>query len=390
MMMQINNNHKKICFVSTITNSLIFFMSPHVLELSKTYVITLVARGDASELGGVLSKQVAFQPLNIERDISPWRDFLALIKLITIFHKHKFDCVHSLTPKAGLLSMIAARFAGVPVRVHTFTGQVWVSKTGIIRWLLKQLDKILIWAATDLLADGHEQVDFLVHEGISSAGRIKVLANGSICGVDTTRFSPNETMRKALRSRFQIPQEGVVVLYLGRLKRDKGVEDLCSAFNLVAKSDPSVFLMVVGQDEDSLEERVSEVAIKFPGRVHRVVGVTQTPQHFMAASDIFCLPSHREGLNVTLLESASMSLPAVASRIYGVTEVVVDGETGMLHEQKNITDLAAKLQKIAADREMRIKLGVAARKRVMMLYPQTLVVQAMSTFYANKLNTKRS
>lgn len=384
-MEQLDLNPKKLCFVTTITNSLNFFMAPHIMELSNAHDITLMARGAASELAGLLSKRVAFQPLKIERDISLLRDFLALITLIKLFHKHKFDCVHSLTPKAGLLAMVAARVTGVPVRVHTFTGQVWVSKTGFSRWLLKHLDMVMVWAATDLLADGFEQVDFLVNEGVVLPAQIKVLANGSICGVDSERFAPNESIRKLIRSRFQISDEDVVVLYLGRLKRDKGVDDLCAAIEVLADSNPNVHLLLVGPDEDGLEGEVSDIAIKFQGRVHRVADVTQTPEHFMAASDIFCLPSHREGLNVTLLESASMSVPAVASRIYGVTEVVVDGETGILHEQRNIADLAAALQKMVASSELRLRMGVAARERVLRLFPQSLVVKALSDFYANKL-----
>lgn len=384
-MEQLDLKPKKFCFVTTITNSLNFFLAPHIGELSKAHDITLMAHGAASELTVVLSERVAFQPLKIDREISPLRDFLTLITLIKLFHKYKFYCVHSLTPKAGLLAMVAAHVAGVPVRVHTFTGQVWVNKTGFSRWLLKRLDKVMAWAATDLLADGFEQVDFLVNEGVVRPGQIKVLGNGSICGVDPERFAPNASTRKRIRCRFQIPDEGVVILYLGRLKRDKGVDDLCAAFEILADSNPNVHLLLVGPDEDGLEDRVCEIAIKFPGRVHREAGVTQTPEHFMAASDIFCLPSHREGLNVTLLESASMSLPAVASRIYGVTEVVVDGETGLLHEQKNIADLAAALQKMATSSELRLRLGVAARERVLRLFPQTLVVKAMSNFYISKL-----
>lgn len=376
---------KKLCFVATITNSLKFFMAPHVLALSKAHDITLVARGEVSELAVMLSDSVSFQPLEIEREISPLRDFLALLTLIKLFHKRKFDCVHSITPKAGLLAMVAARMAGVPVRVHTFTGQVWVNKTGFNRWLLKHLDKVMVWAATDVFADGFGQADFLVSEGVVQIDQIKVLANGSICGVDTERFSPNESMRKQIRSRFRIADEGVVVLYLGRLKRDKGVTDLCAAFERVAGLNPNLQLLVIGPDEEGLEDCVSQIALKFPGRVHREKGVTQTPEHFMAASDIFCLPSYREGLNVTLLESSSMTLPAVASRIYGVTDVVVDGETGLLHEPANIASLAEALQKMAASKELRLKMGLAARERVLRIFSRVLVVKAMSNFYASKL-----
>ncbi len=360
-------------------------MGPHVVELSKAHDITLLARGDASELVALSNDRVVFQPLNIEREISPIQDFLTLLTLIKLFRRHKFDCVHSIMPKAGLLAMVAARVAGVPVRVHTFTGQVWVNKTGFRRWLLKQLDKVMVWAATDLISDGFGQADFLIDEGVVRNDQIRVLGNGSTCGVDSARFAPNESIRKKIRRKFHIADEAIVILYLGRIKRDKGVTDLCAAFEIVADLNPWVQLLVVGPDEEGLEECVNQIAIKFPERVHREEGVTQTPEHFMAASDIFCLPSYREGLNVTLLEASSMTLPTVASRIYGVTEVVIDGETGLLHEKGNVINLVAALQKMVTNRELRIRLGMAARERVAKLFSQVLVVKVMSKFYSSKL-----
>src|SRR3989338_5941235 len=157
---------KKICFVTAVPATITAFMRAHINMLRADYDVTLVSSGSAEDLTGLLGTNVIFIPLPIERKISLKKDIVALFQLWCLFKKEKFDSVHSITPKAGLLSMVAARLAGVPLRFHTFTGQVWATQHGYHRLLLKCMDMILARSATQLFADSHSQRLFLIDNHI--------------------------------------------------------------------------------------------------------------------------------------------------------------------------------------------------------------------------------
>ena len=169
--------------------SLNLFMQPHVEMLAEQYDVTLIANGAVEEFLMAKEWGVHVVPVAIARDIQPIQDLSALLALMRIFKSAHFDAVHSITPKAGLLSMLAATLTGVPIRIHTFTGQVWATKNGWVRKGLKALDKLIVWCATSLLTDSNSQKDFLVNEGIVRQDKIKVLGQGSVAGVDVLRIS---------------------------------------------------------------------------------------------------------------------------------------------------------------------------------------------------------
>ncbi len=225
-------NH--ICVVATVPFAMRVFMGPHLAALACIYDITIVTSDNSNELLGLCGRNVRVVPILIERKISLGKDLRALFKLWRVFRKEHFDAVHSITPKAGMLAMLAARLAGVRIRLHTFTGQVWVTQAGLKALLLKTLDRVLAANATHLLADSHSQRRFLIANGITRASVIEVLAEGSLVGVDIERFAFSDSARKRIRSGNHIPEGDVVFMYLGRLNRDKGVIDLLHAFAEVA------------------------------------------------------------------------------------------------------------------------------------------------------------
>ena len=166
-------------------------------------------------------------PVKIERKISLLNDVKALFNLYRIFKKEKFDIVHSIMPKSGFLSMLAGFFARVPVRVHTFTGQVWKNSAGIKRFILKTMDKILAICATHILVDSPSQREFLISEGVVSREKSSVIGNGSMCGVDEKKFYFDEEARRSIRKTLGIASDDIVFFFLGRMNRDKGILDSC-------------------------------------------------------------------------------------------------------------------------------------------------------------------
>ncbi|HTB80552.1 MAG TPA: glycosyltransferase family 4 protein [Opitutaceae bacterium] len=375
-----NADRRRICFVATIPFAINVFLRAHINVLRAKYDVVLVANGSAENLPGLLDTQVSFMPLKIERKISIKSDVLALIQLWRLFREEEFDSVHSIMPKSGLLSMIAARLAGVKFRLHTFTGQVWANKTGFSRWVLKFLDRILAKNATYILADSHSQRDFLINNNIVASGKIGVLADGSFAGVDLERFVFSEGAREEIRRSHCIPHEAITFIFLGRLNRDKGLADLARAFATAAVRDPRIHLMIVGFDDGGFDEDWAKLGQQFVGRVHRA-GFTDRPEKFLSAADVFCLPSYREGFGSVLIEAAAVGLPAIASRIYGITDAVEDGVTGILHQPASDREIAEAMLLLASDDRLRRKMGDAARSRAVEKFSEARVTMAFFNFY---------
>ncbi|WP_412070417.1 glycosyltransferase [Rubrivirga sp. IMCC43871] len=376
----------RVCFVVASETTAKAFLLGHLRALSERYDLTLVANTDDTALLAKAGIRGTVVPVRIERPIDLRSDLAALLRLRALFRHEAFDAVHSVTPKAGLLAMTAAALAGVPVRTHTFTGQVWATRAGPMRTLLKAIDRLTARSATHVLADSRSQLDFLVAEGVVARDNGDVLANGSIAGVDTARFAPDPETRARIRAEHGIGPDDVAFLFLGRLSRDKGVADLARAFVGAAASRPNIQVLVVGPDEDGLRAEIEDVTGPVRERV-RFVGFTPAPETFMAAVDVFCLPSYREGFGSVVIEAAAVGIPAIASRIYGVVDAVEEGVSGLLHEPRDIAGLRAHIEALADDPDERRRLGRQARERALDLFGSERVVAALVGYYGERLPT---
>lgn len=366
----------RICYVVSSEITVKAFLLEHIRAAADRHEVTVVANsGDRGALRA-LGVPVDITPAAIERRIAPLADLSALFALIGLFRRSRFDLVHSVTPKAGLLAALAGAAARVPVRIHTFTGQVWATRQGPGRWLLKRIDGVTAAFCTHVLADSGSQRDFLVREGVVPAGKIQVLAQGSVCGVDGARFRPDAEARGRIRAEWGVPADAVLFLYLGRLSRDKGLLDLARAFSEV----PGAWLGCVGPDEEGLTEEIRSACGPNASRL-RFVGYTSEAQVFMAAADVFMLPSYREGFGSTVIEAAACGVPAIASRIYGLTDAVVDGETGFLVPPRDPAALAVRMRELAANEQLRQHMGAAARARALKDFSMRALTQATMAYY---------
>lgn len=345
------------------------------------YKVSVVANtGD----DGFLRRQglsVVFHPVAIVRTMSPWRDALALLSLVRLFRAERFEIVHSVSPKAGMLAMLAARIACVPHCVHTFTGQVWVTLSGVKRWAFKQADCLLARLTTRALVDSPSQRDFLIEEGVLSAEKAEIIGMGSICGVDGGRFRPDFQIRRELRCKLGIPQAAPLLLFLGRLTLDKGMLDLAKAFVRLAEKFPEVQILFVGPDEGGIVRQISNICEAAYQKVH-FVDYTDLPEYFMAAADIFCLPSYREGFGMAIIEAAAAGIPAVASCIYGVTDAVVDEFTGLLHPPGDVDAIVQQLSELLSNPERCREMGARARKRVQADFSHEESSRGLLNFYS--------
>lgn len=374
----------RICIVLTSPFAYESFIRPHAEWLARDHALTVCFNRDESSIPAHFPPGVRFVQMPIVRDIAPVRDLLALYKMWRFMRREHFDLAFSITPKGGMVAMLAARLAGIPCRIHCFTGQVWATRRGIARFMLQTVDRILAQAASELLADSPSQRRFLVGEGIVPERKIAVLGSGSICGVDVDRFCSNTLAREDIRRRHGIPVEGFCLLFVGRLTAEKGVSDLVEAFLRLVPTHPELWLLLVGPDEGGMAQRWGDV----PRLVF--VGYTQAVQDYMAAADVLCLPSYREGFGSVLIEAGSCGLPVMASHVYGVTDAVVDGETGLLHFPGDMDDLTAKLERMVKEPELRDRLAANGRQRALGEFSQDHVVGLYGSYMASRAGAARS
>lgn len=367
---------KKVALVVSTPITFNVFYKKHIEFLKKEYDITLISnfKLDPCNIEGLPMIHV-----DIMRKPSILSDLLALFQLMSIFKREKFDIVHTTTPKAGLLAQVAACLIGVKSRLHFFTGQVWASKTGYKRELLKIIDKIIGFLPTHLLADSFSQRDFLVAEKIVRKGKIDVLGQGSISGVNLNKFFPHN--KEKLRRELSISLDHFVFLFVGRLNKDKGVLDLLRAFEKINKEYHKSILYIVGKDEENLVSIIQNNKLFNNSIFYK--DFTAVPENYMSLADVFCLPSYREGFGSVIIEAAACGTPSIGSNIYGLSDAIEDNRTGLLYEVGNINALFEKMQILITDKELLEKLSKNALDRVKNKFDENFLSDLLLSYYKN-------
>lgn len=373
----------RICFVVVTPMTANVFLTPHIIELSKQCEVTIICNGARDQLDSRIRQNLTVQ-LPIGRKISILQDVHCLIKMVRLFRKEKYDSVHSVTPKAGLLAGLAGLLARVPVRIHWFTGQVWATKYGIKRWLLKSMDRIIIICTTHQLVDSRSQRAFLIDQGVLARNRGDVLAAGSICGVDISRFRSCSSARTRIRKELGISETDTIALFVGRLQHEKGLLELAQAFLLAANKCPRLHLVLAGPDEAGMNSILKQILSPVLTRFHSV-GFVNCPEQYMAASDFLVIPSHREGFGVVVIEAAACGIPSIGTNIYGLSDAIIDGDTGLLIPFNDISSLDIAMSRLALHAAERRALGRRAQIRVAAEFQQSHVVDGLVRYYKNTL-----
>jgi len=368
----------KICFVATIPAVVHAFLRGHIRAAIDKYEVTVICNSADKHLLNDLDGRIILLP--IKRKPSPWGDMLVLFQLFRLFRRERFDIVHTHMPKTGLLGMLAAWLAGIPIRINTFHGEVWVTRIGWRRTALKLFDRLIVSLATNILVVSPSQKTFLENERILPSGKAKLIGAGSVCGVDTARFHPDKDVGNTVRDDLGIAHDATVILFVGRLNRDKGMLDLAAAFDRIAKYHPDVVLLLVGDEEDITFEKIQEICRAAPDRLYHV-SFSSTPERYMMSADIYCLPSYREGFGMTIIEAAACAVPTIASRIYGITDAVADGKTGFLFPAGDVEALTKNLLKLIAEKDLRQQMGDRACHRANKLFSSEKIIGETMIFY---------
>ena len=377
---------KKIAFIVAIPGTASSFLYNHFLQLTSKYEVHLFANFPDEESEKLFTGiGVKCHTFPIQRNISIVNDLKALFVLRKLLKQEGFESVHSVTPKAGLLTAMAGKWAGVPNRIHIYTGQVWATRKGLMRSLLKFMDRIPAMLNTRLLVDGHSQRRFLIEEGVLKEKNSTVLAKGSICGVKLENFKISAAVRNAEREKLGFKDDDVVYIFLGRLNHDKGIGELYEAFNKLVIECPKAKLLFYGSDEEGYEEK----SLAYPN-IKRDVnffypGITRKPYDALQAGDVFVLPTWREGFGSSVIEAQALGLPVITSDAYGVVDASVEGVTGLRCHVNDPEGLYQCMKQYCHDAALRKAHGAAGRKRVEETFDNKLVTQAWVEFYEELL-----
>lgn len=371
---------KKIIRSSTVATSLETFCKGLLKELSEKYeVVAVSSPDDTLDLVG-RREGVKTVGVPMERHIAPLSDLKSLWKMVGVMRRERPWMVHSMTPKAGLMSMIAGWLTGVPVRVHTYTGLVFPTATGLTQKILILTDRILCRCATHIIPEGQGVKRDLQRYRITRKP-MRVLANGNVRGIDLNHY--DRTPEVMAEARKIADPDKVTYVFVGRIVGDKGVNELVEAFTRLNAEHHDTRLILVGRQEAALDP-VSPATL---GRIKSnpsilAVGEQKDVRPWLAASDIGVLSSYREGFPNSVIESGAMGLPSIVTDINGANEIIIPGENGLIVPPRDADALYRAMKLLYDDKPLRDRLASRSRD-LSRRYDQTIVRQALYDFYAS-------
>lgn len=374
----------KIIRMATVPTSLYTFTEGQLSALRKVGYDVLAVSSAGKDLDAVSEREgVRNAIVPMVRHISPLNDLKSLWKAYKLFRRERPDIVHSMTPKAGLIGMMAARMAGVPVRIHTFTGLVWPTQQGLKKKILKFTDRILCACATHIVLEG-EGVKRVISEAGITKKTLYILGHGNVRGLNGEYFCRTpQVMADASKLR----EDGCYTfVFVGRLVRDKGISELVRAFHSI--NNPDIRLILVGRYEHNLDPLPSDVhdIIEADSRI-MAPGQCDDVRAYYAAGDAFIFPSYREGFPNALLEAGAMGLPVYSSNVNGAGEIIREGITGQIFnllptEKEREDTIRNVLISILEHPEKAKEMGTNARQHVLSHWSSEIVLNALMDFYA--------
>lgn len=370
---------KKLIKVSTVPMSLDSFCRGQLQMLSQYYDVVAVSSPEP-ELKMIAEREgVRTIAVPMERHISLFKDLRSLWQMVRVFRREKPDIVHSMTPKAGLISMIAAWICRVPVRMHTYTGLVFPTATGLMKQILILSDRILCFCATDINPESLGVKGDLERYHITRKP-LRLIANGNVRGVDMTYYDRTpEVMVKAESLR---RSDTFTFCFVGRLVGDKGVNELVEAFDRLHREIPATRLLLVGPYENALDPLKAETDERIQkGDGIETVGSQKDPRPYYATSDALAFPSYREGMPNVVLEAGALGLPSIVTDINGSREIIRQGYNGVIIPPHDANALYQAMHDFTVNRDETARLAANARKNIADRYEQQMIWQALLVEY---------
>ena len=387
---------KKLIRITTVPLSLKVLLKGQLRFMASNGFDVKGVSSEGEELREVHENEgIAVEAITMSRKITPFQDLKSLWEMWNFLRKEKPQIVHTHTPKAGIIGMLAARLAGVPHRLHTVAGLPLMEATGTKRKILNFVEKLTYSSATRVYPNSKGLYDFILQNNFTQSNKLKIIANGSSNGIETTFFSPDqvtELERVTLREKLNIQPDDFVFVFVGRIVSDKGINELIKAFSqlqAVENNEPTgIKLLLVGGLENDLDPLNPETLAEINQNKDIIsVGFQQDVRSFFAIADTLVFPSYREGFPNVVMQAGAMGLPSIVSDINGCNEIIIEGENGLIIPSKNVEKLKEKMLTLAKDKNLYTRLKENSRRMIENRYEQSVVWNALLEEYEGLLQS---
>ena len=387
---------KKLIRITTVPLSLKVLLKGQLRFMASNGFDVKGVSSEGEELKEVHENEgIAVEAITMSRKITPFQDLKSLWEMWNFLRKEKPQIVHTHTPKAGIIGMLAARLAGVPHRLHTVAGLPLMEATGTKRKILNFVEKLTYSSATRVYPNSKGLYDFILQNNFTQSNKLKIIANGSSNGIDTAFFSPDqvtEIERVTLREKLNIQPDDFVFVFVGRIVSDKGINELIKAFSelqAAENNEPAgIKLLLVGGLENDLDPLNPETLAEINQNKDIIsVGFQQDVRSFFAIADALVFPSYREGFPNVVMQAGAMGLPSIVSDINGCNEIIIEGENGLIIPSKNVEKLKEKMLTLAKDKNLYTKLKGNSRRMIENRYEQSVVWNALLEEYEGLLQS---
>jgi glycosyltransferase involved in cell wall biosynthesis len=384
----------KLIRITTVPISLKILLKDQLKFMNKYFNVIGVS-SPGKELDEVASsQQIRTVSIPMSRQITPLQDLLSLYKMIQLLKKEKPDIVHTHTPKAGLIGMLSAWITGVPHRMHTVAGLPLMETTGIKKIILLFVEKLTYACATDIYPNSYGLQKYIETHKLAAKQKTKVIAHGSSNGIDTEYFQRTDAIVKTseeLRKKYHIKDNTFVYIFVGRVVKDKGIEELLKSFEQISKTTSDTVLLIVGNREDRLDpiSFESKHILKTNPNIIEA-GFQENVRAFFAMADALVFPSYREGFPNVVLQAGAMELPAIVTDINGCNEIIENGVNGLIVPPKNTKFLYETMKRIKDDTKLYAKLQANTREKIVKLYEREYVWKALLNEYRTVLGNNHA
>lgn len=377
--------NKKLVRITTVPISLEKLLENQLNYMNQYYAVTAIS-SDKPNLERVGKLQdVAVFHVEMTRKITPFKDLRAVWQLYNYFRKEKPFVVHTHTPKAGTLGMLAAKLARVPNRLHTIAGLPLLEATGIKRKLLNLVEKVTYAAATMIYPNSSGLKEIIIREKFCKPEKLKVIANGSSNGINTNYFNPDflsDIEKHILKSNLRIDPDDFVFIFVGRLVADKGINELVVAFQQLIINGFSAKLLLVGGQEADLDPLQPETWHQINANPNIIaVGHQNDVRPYFTISDCLVFPSYREGFPNVVMQAGAMGLPSIVTDINGCNEIIIEGENGTIIPVKDSEAIHQGMRRMLEDDAYRTSLQKKSRSLIVSRYEQSVVWEAILAEY---------
>ncbi len=349
----------KLCVITTVSLTLRVFLLKQLVHLSQNgFDVTVVCDFDPIFMRDC-PPELKYVHVHMTRKIGGWSILVGWWKLYWLFKRENFRMVQYSTPKAALISSLAGFVAGIPVRLYCQWGIYYVGVNGLMQKVFKLIEKFTCFCSTDIAPDSNGNLEFAIGEGLYPRKKGSVIYNGSANGVNLNKFDVAKKIiwRNNIKVEFSLNEGSFVYGFVGRITKDKGINELINAFQRLAQNDSGIFLILIGMEEEAHELNLTVVEAIHNHPQIITLGWKANVQEYMAAMDVMVLPSYREGFGVVAIEAQAMGVPVITTDIPGPRDAIINGKTGILISTADEESLMAAMHKLKNDQDLLKAMG---------------------------------